>query len=238
MSDPAETLPWDSDHFGQSIARFTGSKITPAAMATLSSWMRTNRVACTYLLADISDISGIQSIEHAGGHLVDARVTLEQSLAHAGLAPHLPIRPAVESDVRALGAIAAVSHRDGRFHADSHFDEARSDELYRIWIERSCNDGFADEVWVNGPPGAPTGYITTKAAPDSAGSIELIAVSEAARGGGIGPALVQQALFRFVEAGIDTATVVAHGRNTRAIRMYEAAGFKTSQLELWFHLWQ
>ena len=68
------------------------------------------------------------------------------------------------------------------------------------------------------------------------GSIGLIAVDERARGKGLGAALVLSANSWFREAGVSSVTVVTQGANLPAQRLYQAAGFASQAVEIWFHL--
>ena len=48
------------------------------------------------------------------------------------------IREAAPADIPALGEIAARSYTDSRFYQDGRFPAFLCDEMYRAWIEKSC----------------------------------------------------------------------------------------------------
>jgi ribosomal protein S18 acetylase RimI-like enzyme len=134
-----------------------------------------------------------------------------------------------------------ASHRDTRFHADGHFDPARCDELYATWIERSVQ-GYATHVVVADRDGAAVGYITLHIDVDHAPAagtarIGLFAVDERWRGQGIGRELLRHAAQILMEQGVGDTSVVTPGRNTGALKLYKSAGFRTTDVSLWYHRW-
>jgi dTDP-4-amino-4,6-dideoxy-D-galactose acyltransferase len=142
--------------------------------------------------------------------------------------------------VEALRHLAAASHRDTRFHFDAHFPRPLCDALYAHWIQASC-EGYADAVLVAGPEGAPVGYVTCHLDRASGGvpegRIGLIGVAESARGQGLGPQLVRQALTWFADHGAASVSVVTQGRNVAAQRLYQRCGFLTRDVHLFYHKW-
>ena len=50
-------------------------------------------------------------------------------------------------DLQQLKEIARRSHIESRFYFDGRFPMARCNELFELWIERSCL-GWADAVFV------------------------------------------------------------------------------------------
>jgi dTDP-4-amino-4,6-dideoxy-D-galactose acyltransferase len=109
-------------------------------------------------------------------------------------------------------------------------------ELYRTWIRKECA-GAADEVLVLEAEGAPAGYVTCQVATDGLGKIGLIAVRSGDRQRGAGTALLRAALEWFQARGVDRVSVVTQGHDVAAMRLYERTGFRTTAVELWFHLW-
>jgi len=121
------------------------------------------------------------------------------------------------------------SRRADRFAAF----RARADALYETWIDKSCS-GSAAAVLVADVDGAPAGYVTC----DADGRIGLFAVAEHARNRGVGAALVASALRWFAAQGVDEVRVATQGRNVAAQQLYQAAGFRTEALKLWYHRWR
>lgn len=236
MNDtPIDFLQWDSEFFGYRIARVRDHRLTPDMIPTLRTWCAAEQIACVYLLTDLDDPPTHHVAAQLGGVLTDVRVTFARNSAHAQtLDP--AIRPCQPEDIMSLREIAAASYGDSRFYADPHFDRQRVDELYALWIERSCS-GYAKQVFVAEANGAPSGFITCDVTDEGDGSIGLIGVAESQRGSGIGSRLIETALDWFATNGAARVSVVTQGRNLGAQRFYQRAGFTTSNMQAWYHWW-
>src|SRR5471032_1416425 len=171
-------LEWDSEFFGRRIARIDADALRNRSAQT-EAWCARERVDCAYLLVEVDDQPACDAAHAAGFRLVDVRVTLE---ADEPPGPSLPdggviIRPAEAGDVAALKAIARVGHRATRFYADGRFPVGRCDDLYELWIEKSCA-GWADRVFVADAGAGPIGYLSCHRRGDE-GQIGLVGVGEA-----------------------------------------------------------
>ncbi|HYL75094.1 MAG TPA: GNAT family N-acetyltransferase [Bryobacteraceae bacterium] len=231
-----EFLDWDSRFFGLRIGRIVGHGLRSSHCPPILDWACEQRLDCLYFLADIGAETIRLAEEHAF-HLIDLRVTLAASPRPAGQEQihEDRIRPARSEDVAALRAIAGASHTDTRFYQDGRFPAPSCDEMYRVWIEKSCH-GYADWVWVAEHQGQPAGYITCHLAGGEP-RIGLTGVAAEARGTGLGHALVQRALAWFSEHDAPRVTVATQGANSRALRLYQHHGFATSAIQLWYHKW-
>jgi ribosomal protein S18 acetylase RimI-like enzyme len=201
-------------------------------------------VECMYALIDVEDICSVMRVEEAGFRLVDVRVTLGRTVDAIPIetspveASPATIRPFNPLDRDALATMARGIHTDTRFFADPRFPRSKCEDLYARWINRSCDDPTI-AVLVAELDRKPAGYITCEAPPEaSAGSIGLLGVSPAARGLGIGTALIRSGLQHFADAGCREVSVVTQGRNVSAQRAYQRAGFRTVRTQLWFHWWR
>jgi dTDP-4-amino-4,6-dideoxy-D-galactose acyltransferase len=201
----------------------------------VEDWARRNTIDCVYFLARSDDPATAQVAEGAGFRLMDARMQLclesPAGVVAAG------IRESRPDDVPALAAIARASHRGTRFYADPNFPPARCDDLYAVWIERSCA-GWADVVLVAELDGGPEGYVSCHLdEPEGTASIGLIAVVSSGRRKGLGRALVDSAVAWCAKRGAREIRVVTQGRSVAALRLYENCGFRLEALGLWFHRW-
>jgi dTDP-4-amino-4,6-dideoxy-D-galactose acyltransferase len=234
-SCPCRFLEWDSDFFSHRIARVEGSRLASDTVQQIFDWCAQHRIDCLYLRADSNDAETIRVADAMQFQLVDVRLTFERALA---IAPPLPasIRSWCEADLATLASIAGVSHSDSRFYFDGHFPRERCDQLYRVWIERSCH-GWADAVLVAELEGCPAGYVSCHLETDDTGSIGLIAVAPEHRGAGLGTHLVNAALQFMLGKGRSRAIVVTQGRNVASQRLYQRCGFVTQSVELYYHRW-
>ena len=146
------------------------------------------------------------------------------------------VRQSVPADIPHLRAVAHASHRQGRFHVDPSFPQTRCDELYAVWIERSCQ-GYADAVFVGEIDGLPVGYLSCHLTRSEAGRIGLFGVDVSARRRGLGSRLIHDAADWFGVQGVSKISVVTQRRNDAAMRLYKKHGFKTESKGHWYHLW-
>lgn len=202
-------------------------------MRAVDAWADANDVECLYYLAPGDDQASAHAAEGAGFRLMDVRVELARDAQGGEKAER--IREATDADANALRTIASGSHGGTRFYADPNFPDDRCRVFYDTWIRRSL-EGWAAGVLVADADGAPCGYVSCHL-DGSTGSIGLIAVDESSRGSGLGIDLSRAAVAWCAERGADRMTVVTQGRNVRALRTFQHAGFLSSSLDLWFHKW-
>jgi len=231
----AALLDWDSEFWGAPIGRVEGGVLDQERLRAVDEWAAATGVACVYFLADSSDASSAHVAEDGGFRLMDLRVELRRPTA--GDETTGDLRTAGPADLDALRTIARASHGVTRFYADPHFPDDRCDDLYDTWITRSL-EGWADGVLVAEVDERPIAYVSCHLdSAAGAGSIGLIAVDEAARGGGVGVALSRGAVAWCRDRGAQEMSVVTQGRNAAALRTFQRAGFLVDSVGLWFHKW-
>ena len=235
----ARILEWDSEFFGQRIARVEAAGLVLDAGASVVQWCKHESIKCAYLIVDSNDQKGCDAALAQSFRLVDLRVTLGVSLPpltdETPKSPPVLVRSAMASDINMLKAIARVSHRDTRFYVDDHFDRERCDELYAVWIEKSFL-GWAEQVFVAEVADVIAGYITCHSHA-GLGEIGLIGVGDSFRQRGIGLALGVAAGRWFGKVGDNRVSVVTSGRNAAALALYQKLGFRVSFIQYSFHKW-
>ena len=231
-----EFLAWDTEFFGQRIARITATRLTPPELDEVLRWCEVEQIDCLYFLADPAP-NTITLAERTGFHLVDVRILLQKNIAAGdSFQSHdSELRQCCDADIPLLRQLAASSYQDTRFYNDSRFPSDRCDEFYATWIEKACH-GYEDVVLVSVDGNSPTGFITGKVA-DKHGTIGLVGVAAAAQGQGIGKRLLSAAMHWFSSSGAETVSVVTQGSNVAAQRLYQSAGFRTHSMHLWYHRW-
>ena len=237
-SSIAKLLPWDSNFFGQKIARVNGNELDAVKAKRINTWAIENKVACLYFLASSENDNTILCAEANGYHFVDLRVTLYCPLNKLPTFAEQSnsIRFAVEKDIPALKQIAAINHTNSRFFTDQHFDRNKCRELYEVWIEKCVVDPDS-RVFVWDDQGEASAYVTAKLQSNKVGAIELVGLAPRLQGKGYGKQLIAAALNFFSSNGMEAAETVTQGRNLHALKLYQKCGFFIQSIEMWYHKW-
>jgi ribosomal protein S18 acetylase RimI-like enzyme len=237
-----EILPWDSRFFGCRIAKYKSTALTPTLAQTAIKLCLARRVKCLYYLASSNDSASIACAETHDFHLVDIRVTLNRdvnlSIAHRKALPQaLTFRSANRTDTSQLQRLARSLFPNSRFAVDPGFLPDAHEKLFSTWIAKSVEGHFDDWVGIAECRGRLAGFISCRRAQRSSGAIGLIGVAPAFRRRGIGQALIHQGLDWFRKHSIRSVSVVTQGRALSAQRLYQICGFRTGQVDLWYHKW-
>lgn len=229
-------LEWDSRFFNLRIARVEADRLTAKDAARVLSWSEREKIDGLYFLCPSDDDESVRQAEAAGFYLVDIRMELFCRLFDHVYTPNASIRLFQESDLSELQLIAENAYTDSRFYYDRNFSRERASALYREWATKNCH-GEADAVFIAQDQDQIGGFITCNFDQD-VGRIGLVGVSPIARGHGVGHMLVNAALNYFRDRSVAEVRVVTQGRNISAQRLYQAHGFRTHSLSLWYHKWR
>jgi len=235
---PCSLLEWDSDFFGFPIAQLTQPVLSREVVPAVLDWCQEQNIRCLYFLADATSAETAETAQSVGFSMVDVRVELSWSIKEGTItaAPPGGLRAVRDADIGALETIARAAHTDSRFFFDSRFGKEHAANLFATWIATDCG-GRADKVLVvDGSDTRAVGYIScySKA---GANRISLIGVANEFRGRGLGQALVAGGLGWFRSVGAETVSVITQMRNVAAQRLYQAAGFRTANVKVWYHRW-
>ncbi len=234
--EPCERLNWDSAWFGIAIGRVRALSVTPSQTAAAVAWAASNGIACLYALVPSGDSASRTALEEAGFRSVDERLTMRRTIEPLPLTQDARIRRATATDGDALAELARSSHRNTRFYVDHHFARTRCDELYATWILQSASAADA-QVLVAADQGSVIGYLSLEGLGVTECRIGLVAVDSAARGRGIGRALMAEGLRVAAAHGAQHILVVTQGGSLEAVSYYSASGFSPVKSETWYHRW-
>lgn len=230
---------WETAFFGISTARITVSCINTEDLDSVLAECQASGVRVVHYLADADDDDSILAAERAGFHLVDVRMTLEwnASLEPVVAQTDLSLRDYRVGDLSRLEEIARTIYRQTRYYYDRNYPRERCNELYAVWIAKSCQ-GDADRVIVAEQDKIIVGFITCHLSLDkSEGTIGLVGVSAEARGLGVGRAIVSEAQRWFATVGVRRVRVVTQIRNIAALALYQRCGFVVNNVGFWYHKW-
>src|SRR5579862_4667881 len=176
------------------------------------------------------DTALLHALEDQGFRVVVPMVTLGRTLENAKLV--LPAGNGISAlqpeDIEQIEKIGATAFLWGRFSADPLVPAGAAEKVHRTWARNCCLGTHAKHALVARNGAEVLGFIALKflqAGEIEVGSIELIAISEASRGKGIGRALVE-AGCNWLSASRDYVVVRTELPNVSALRMYEALGFR------------
>lgn len=241
---PLIRLDWDSRAFGFPVARLDGPDLGEAGLEAALGAAGRDGYHLVYWTTRPDRAVAPGLLERRGGRLVDTKVTyrrdeLDLPGPPAALAPDLiiaevPPGPASPA-LRDLGIAAGLY---SRFHVDPRFPDRLFRALYETWIERCCRRELAATVLAAVPAagGDPVGVVTV-AVEGGEGQIGLIAVSEAARGRGVGSALMEAAHDAMRARRARRAAVVTQQSNRAACRLYERHGYRLGDCSHYYHFW-
>lgn len=234
-SGSLELLDWDSRFFQLKIARLTRPPASREALDETLRAARADHVDCVYALVPADALEAGWLLEGAGFVARDVRLEFSRPVDQGAIPSD--VREWSEPDLRPLEEIATTAFSGTRFAADPHFPRDAVQNLYRTWIRNSCQ-GFAQSVLVEGPAGAPLGFVTLHREPDGvSGRIGLIGIASASRSQGVGSRLVSAALGWAAAQQFQHLKVVTQAGNIGAQRLYQRAGFTTVSAATWYHGW-
>ncbi|MFC1878743.1 GNAT family N-acetyltransferase [Chloroflexota bacterium] len=244
MSEPlCQFLDWDSQFFGYRIARARVNHLTPESAQAIQDWCMEQAIDCLYFLARSDKPATIRLAEDNEFQLVEIRLDFERKIEGWDPAtrpranPEIQVRPAQAQDIPTLQDIAANSYINTRYYFDERFPKSKCQELYRIWIKRSC-EGNAQMALVAEMNGQIQGYISGyRSAGKPEGHFDLTGVRHDARRAGIGQELFRSGLDWYARASVEHILVTTQGRNIGTQRMIERNGFISRDCQLYYHKW-
>ncbi|MDO7853071.1 GNAT family N-acetyltransferase [Hymenobacter convexus] len=231
-----ELLAWDSAWLGYSVGRATAH--TPQQVTDAMANAQAAGLQLLYLVVDAGAEAAIASAQATAAWLADVRLTYAMALPGVALpneakTPGLAYQLVTEPSA-ALHQLAQQSSQYSRFRRDARIPAQACDQLYAEWLSQALASGTA---WAAVRQGTPVGLLTLGVREGHA-SIELLAVSPAARHQRIGQGLVRVAQLEARRQGREALQVVTQEANRAAQLFYEHCGFRLARREYVFHLWQ
>lgn len=237
MTEPCHFLEWDSQFFTRRIARVEGNHLSTENLERIFSWCRQEEIECLYFLCASDDASSVSLAESAGFHQVDVKVEFNWKAEEIKHDPTPFIREYEENDLTTIQNIAGQVYTKTRFSLDRNFDQNRVAEFYKEWATENCRNK-SHKVFVATYGSDILGFITCQNENTcTIGRIGLLALKESAQGKGYGQQLVQAAKHHFFLSNRTEVRVVTQARNISAQRIYQACGFRTFNVGLWYHKW-
>jgi ribosomal protein S18 acetylase RimI-like enzyme len=194
-----------------------------------------------YTKINAEDTSTVATLIKCGFAVVDINLMFSYQLLNKVdvLPDSSSIRLYKEDDQVEILSIAETSFKYSRFHLDHKFPNPVANAIKRAWIQNYILGKRGDALWVASIDEKPVGFlavISSKCDNRDCAIIDLIGVSNAAQGKGVGTALVQ---FFQQEYGkkYPILLVGTQAANIPSVRLYEKLGFRLceSKYVLHFH---
>lgn len=230
-------LPWDSAHFGTSIARISGNGLAGSELDVCLAKAGDLGVAIIEATCSVSDEARAQLLESRGfrytGTQVHLNLNLQRASIGAGHDDDLLLRMAQEADLDALREMTRGSYTASRYYSYPGIDPERIESLYRIWVEKGVRGTFDDECRILEQNGRLLAFCCLKFAANEA-RIGLFGVNPLFRRQGNGLRLLRALNPALLSQGIQCIVTTTQAKNIPALRLYENAGFTTDSMDLWF----
>ena len=188
-----------------------------------------------------TSVERVRELCAAGMYPVDVAVTLEAdpaAIAGPSSSDDVRIERAIPEQGEALLGIAETSFRYSRFHLDPGVATATADRIKRDWIESYLRGARGDELLVALVDGRVAGFLAVlvdRGSDPPARVIDLVAVSEEARGRGAARALSAR-VAADAQSGSELVRVGTQAANVNATRMYERLGFRVARTSYTLHM--
>jgi ribosomal protein S18 acetylase RimI-like enzyme len=239
-------LAWDSGHFGFPVAQVTEPRLAAVQLTRVLDEARRQGVHLVCWPAHPRQAVPVALLRRYRGILADRRATYQAALARdaAATGPGLPSELVIRDHpagpaTPALLSLAVAAGAYSRFRLDPLIPAAKFVGLFETWMRRSTTRELADGVVVVARRDAPEDLlgVVTLAVAEDVGHIGLLALAPAARGQGLGRALLEGAHSRMRERGATRARVVTQLANLPACRLYERAGYEVAAVRHVYHFW-
>ena len=189
-----------------------------------------------------TSVERVRELCAAGMYPVDVAVTLEADPAAiagpSSSSDEVQVERAIPDQGEALLDIAEASFRYSRFHLDPGVAQATADRIKRDWIESYLRGARGDELLVALVDGRAAGFLAVlvdRSGDPPARVIDLVAVSEEARGRGAARALSAR-VAADAQSGSELVRVGTQAANVNATRMYERLGFWVARTSYTLHM--
>jgi ribosomal protein S18 acetylase RimI-like enzyme len=232
-----EPLAWDSAWLDFPVGRAVAK--TPQEVVEAVARSRAAGLHLLYLVVDSKSEAAIMRAQASGAYLADVRLTYHKPLPAEAATSATTQLPDIDYQrmtaySTALDRLAQLSSQHSRFRQDTRIPALACDALYAEWLRQALASG---QAWAAVRQGIPLGLLTLGTR-QSHTSIELLAVSPAARHQRIGQGLVRVAQREAARQGQPLLQVVTQQANQAAQLFYEHCGFRLACREHVFHLWR
>lgn len=234
-------LDWDSDFFARTIAYVSCLHLSQNIYKNISRFVSENKVDLLEYLCNCHDWRSVQTAEKEGFSFVDIRLTFVKELISresAQMSWTNDFFKAEECHIPLLREIAAPLYVQSRYFFDPNFGEDRAREFYVSWIERAVLGLYDDECWCLRSSDEIVAFCSIRYLQSGVARLGLVGVRPGYSGFGFGREVLERSIGHLRSSGVTRVLVTTQGRNYSAQNLYQSAGFKTLETQLWYHKWR
>jgi ribosomal protein S18 acetylase RimI-like enzyme len=227
---------WLAGLMGQAVFRLdhVGPEVD---MHALAAHVEQQSRAFYFAKIDCASVEAIRRISSVGFFTADANVALKLDRAPMAVTSSAIVDELRGGDEEALLEVAETTYELSRFHLDPLVPRAIANRIKREWAGNYVRKSRGDRLFVAYPSagGKPIGFLAALRTQTGA-VIDLVGVTQAARGQGAGSALVRAFCDHYIKAGVTELTVGTQVANIPSLRMYEKLGFSLHKTQYVLHL--
>jgi len=254
-----QKLVWDSEHFGIPMMRmdlFVDSEMKVRDVEDLIhdclNICEEKEIKHVTVRSPISLQSPQQALASCGFRPVGVKLMLRakaeviDSLPNGQMVDYVQLCADYMEAVRMLSTSAIT---DSRFHRDGGFESTRVAAIYRSWVEQISRDN-PDHIIVARKGGEVVGFLAYEKGislyglkAEELGGLEegfvaFVAVSDSARGLGIGKGLIGEGMRRMWKAGCNVFYANVILSNESSVNAFLGTGFTLMGSLQEFHIWR
>jgi len=139
-------------------------------------------------------------------------------------------------DYKIIKNTAKKSYKESRYYFDDYFPVKKVKEFYSGWLKKAILGKFDDICFLICLKNKPVGFCTLKINNNYA-QIGLFSISEEYQNRGFSKLLLSYVEKELYKLNVSNLSVVTQARNHKALKAYQANGFKIYRTEIWYHKW-
>jgi len=229
-----EKLEWDSEFFGFPVGKMASDINSKIQLKKLYGESDLDLI---YYTTEVELDQQLLKNSYFDIILVDAKIAIRKSINRdAKIHPKVEIykEKGVDPELLQLALTAGVH---SRFFRDKNIPQSKSNELYKIWIERSVERKLADLVIVYREGMKIVGFITIITTGKEA-HVSLLAVDPEFEGRGVSFALMNSTEYILSTMGFEIVKSETQDHNRKAKLVYQRQGLNFGEKHYIYHLWR
>ncbi|MCZ2845607.1 MAG: GNAT family N-acetyltransferase [Candidatus Bathyarchaeota archaeon] len=236
MSEFLQVLDWDSEFFGIKVASIEKNIFGTGRGSSVLQKMKLEGIDLCYCYSD-SPIDVDEFSEEFKIILVDEKVPLIKTLnRNAVTHPKIKVYDKNFPDDNLI-KLALRAGEQSRFKVDPNIPNAKSDELFKIWIEKSVQKELATDVLVYREGTNIIGFITVQIKGGKPYA-SLLAVQKEYEGKGVSFALMNAVENMLTTKGFSHIYSSTQLSNKKALLIYSRQGLELQDPIFVYHIWK